>query len=52
MQSKTLDPAEYVEQMALLLDLQLDPEHRLAVVENFAGVWRSHAYYNWFPLPI
>jgi len=30
---KTLNPDEYVEQMALLLDLQLDPEHRPACGE-------------------
>ena len=42
MQSKLSYPAEYVEQMTLLLDLQLNPEHRPAVVENFALNYGIH----------
>lgn len=51
MNSKSLDPAEYVEQMALLLDLQLDPEHRPGVVENFAKIIAIAQLVNEFPLP-
>lgn len=51
MQKKTLNPDEYVEQMALLLDLQLDPEHRTAVVENFARIVAIAHLITEFPLP-
>ncbi len=51
MNSKSLDPAEYVEQMALLLDLQLDPEHQPGVVENFAKIIAIAQLVNEFPLP-
>ncbi len=43
--------AEYVERMALLLDLQLKPEHRLGVVENFARIRVIAQLVNEFPLP-
>ncbi len=43
--------AEYVERMAFLLDLQLNPEHRLGVVENFARIEASAQLVNEFPLP-
>ena len=46
-----LDPAEYVEQMALLLDLELNPEHRPGVVENFARIVAIAQLVNEFPLP-
>ena len=51
MNSNSLDPAEYVEQMALLLDLQLDPEHTPGVVENFATIMAIAQLVNEFPLP-
>lgn len=51
MNSKSLEPAEYVEQMALLLDLQLDPEQRPGVVENFARIVAIAQLVNEFPLP-
>lgn len=51
MEEKMLDPAEYVEQMALLLDLQLKPEHRPGVVENFARIIAIAQLVNEFPLP-
>ncbi len=42
---------EYVERMAFLLDLQLKPEHRLGVVENFAKIAAIAQLVNEFPLP-
>lgn len=51
MDEKTLDPAEYVDQMAMLLDLQLHPEHRPGVVENFARIMAIAQIVNEFPLP-
>lgn len=51
MDEKTLDVAEYVEQMALLLDLQLKPEHRPGVVENFGRIRAIAQLVNEFPLP-
>ncbi len=38
MDEEILDLAEYVEQMALLLDLQLQPEHRSGVVQNLERI--------------
>ncbi len=43
--------AEYVERMAFLLDLQLNLEHRLGVVENFARIEAIAQLVNEFPLP-
>lgn len=51
MKEKTLDPAEFVEQMALLLDLPLKPEHRPGVVENFARIMAIAQLVNEFSLP-
>lgn len=46
-----LNPADYVEQMALLLNLQLDQEHQLSVVENFVRIMAIAQLVNEFPLP-
>ena len=43
--------AEYVEQMAMLLDLQLKPEHRTGVIENFGQIKAIARLVNEFPLP-
>ena len=43
--------AEYVDQMALLLDLQIDPEYRLEVVDNFARIMAQAQLVNEFSLP-
>ncbi len=51
MDKKTLDSSEYVDQMAMLLDLQLNPEHRLGVIENFERVILIAQLVNEFPLP-
>ena len=45
-----LDPAEYVKQMALLLDLELKEEHRSGVVENLARIIAIAQLVNEFPL--
>lgn len=50
MDKKTLDSSEYVDQMAMLLDLQLNPEHRLGVIENFERVIPIAQLVNEFPL--
>ena len=42
---------EYVDQMALLLDLQIDPEYRLEVVDNFARIMAQAQLVNEFSLP-
>lgn len=51
MENKPFNPAEYVEQMAMLLDLQLKPEHRPGVVENFERIVPIAQLVNEFPLP-
>lgn len=38
MEEEILDVAKYVEQMALLIDLQLQPEHRSDVVQNLERI--------------
>ena len=43
--------AEHVDQMALLLDLQIDPEYRLEVVDNFARIMAIAQLVNEFSLP-
>lgn len=51
MEEKTIDPALYVEQMALLINLPLDPEHRPGVVENMERIITIAQLVNDFPLP-
>lgn len=51
MSEKTFDPAEYVEQMARVLDWPLQPEHRAGVVENFARIQAVAKLVTEFPLP-
>lgn len=51
MNEKTLAASEYVDQMAMLLDLQLHPAHRPGVVENFARIMAIAQIVNEFPLP-
>ncbi|WP_017721091.1 DUF4089 domain-containing protein [Kamptonema formosum] len=51
MSEKMFDPAEYVEQMARLVDLPLQPEHRAGVVENFARIQAVAKLVTEFPLP-
>lgn len=50
MDDSTLSIAEYVSQMTMLLDLQLSPEHRPSVIENFARIKVIAQLVNEFPL--
>lgn len=49
--SQEFDVGEYVEQMALLLDLQLRDEYRDGVVANFERIKAIAQLVNSFPLP-
>jgi Asp-tRNA(Asn)/Glu-tRNA(Gln) amidotransferase C subunit len=51
MDERTFNPSEYVDQMAILLDLQLKPEHRPGVIENFERIIAIAQLVNEFPLP-
>lgn len=51
MSEEDLFVAEYVEQIAKLLDLQLKPEHRIGVIENFSRIKAIASLVNEFPLP-
>jgi Protein of unknown function (DUF4089) len=46
-----LDLAAWVDQMAALIGLPLDPEHRPGVVENFARIAPIAQLVMDFPLP-
>jgi hypothetical protein len=51
MESQSLNVGEYVDQMALLLDLQLRDEYRDGVVENFEKIIAIAILVNSFPIP-
>ncbi|WP_026100477.1 DUF4089 domain-containing protein [Fortiea contorta] len=51
MENEQFDVTEYVEQMALLLDLQLRDEYRDGVVANFERIRAIAHMINSFPLP-
>ncbi|MBW4689540.1 MAG: DUF4089 domain-containing protein [Komarekiella atlantica HA4396-MV6] len=51
MESRGFNVDEYVEQMALLLDLQLRDEYRDGVVANFERIRAIAQLVNSFPLP-
>ena len=51
MKEKRFDAA-YIEQMALVVDLPLDPKHRPGVVENLARIMALAQLVNEFPLPV
>lgn len=51
MSQKSLNPAEYVDQMALLINLPLDPEHRRGVIENMERIIAVAKLVTEFPLP-
>jgi hypothetical protein len=52
MEQNTLSIADYVDRMAMVLDLPLKPEHRLGVIENFARIKAIAKQVNEFPLPL
>ena len=51
MDENTLSIAEYVDQMAIVLDLHLNPEYRTGVIENFTKIKAIAQLVNEFPLP-
>mgnify|MGYP002785065826 FL=1 len=51
MSEKSLDPTEYVDQMSLLINLPLDPEHRPGVIENMERILAVAKLVTEFPLP-
>ncbi len=51
MESKKFDVGEYVDLMALLVDLQLRDEYRDGVVANFHRIKAIAQIVNEFPLP-
>ncbi|NMG22916.1 DUF4089 domain-containing protein [Brasilonema bromeliae] len=51
MEGKELNVGEYVDLMALLLDLQLKDEFRGGVVANFERIMAIAQVVNEFPLP-
>lgn len=51
MKSEEFDVGEYVDLMALLLDLQLHDEYRDGVVANFERIQAIAQIVNEFPLP-
>ncbi len=51
MEGKGFDVGEYVDLMALLLDLQLRDEYRDGVVGNFERIQAIAQVINEFPLP-
>ncbi|BAY44609.1 hypothetical protein SAMD00079811_22100 [Scytonema sp. HK-05] len=51
MEDKGFDVGEYVDLMALLLDLQLRDEYRDGVVANFERIKAIAQVVNEFPLP-
>jgi Protein of unknown function (DUF4089) len=48
---KTINPAEYVEQISKLLDLPIDPEYYPGVVKNFATICAIAKLVTDFPIP-
>ena len=51
MSDRPKDLNRYVEQMALVLDLPLQPEHQAGVVDNLARMKAIAQFVNEFPLP-
>ena len=51
MKDKKNDAGQYVEQTALLLDLQLRDEYRVNVIKNFEKIQVIAKLVNEFPLP-
>lgn len=51
MNKNTSSTDDFVDQMALVLDLQLNPEYRVGVIENFIKIKAIAQLVNEFPLP-
>jgi len=52
MEQNTLSIADYVDRMAMVLDLPLKPEHHPGVIENFARIKAIAQLVNEFPIPL
>jgi hypothetical protein len=48
---KTINAAEYVEQISQVLDLPIDPEYYSGVVKNFTAICAIAKLVTNFPLP-
>ncbi len=48
--NQPIDPALFVDQMAAIVELPLQPEHRQGVVDNFARIMAVAQLVNEFPL--
>ncbi|MFP5273762.1 DUF4089 domain-containing protein [Coleofasciculus sp.] len=51
MTKETFDVSEYVDRMAELIDLPIDPEYRPSVVDNITRIAAIAQLVNDFPLP-
>lgn len=51
MTDKPLDIADYVDRMAELMDLPIDPEYHSGVVDNMTRIAAIAQLVNEFPLP-
>lgn len=51
MKNKKIDPGQYVDQTALLLNLQLRDEYRDSTIANFEKIQVIAKLVNEFPLP-
>lgn len=50
MTEQSIEPAAFVDQMAAVVGLPLEPEHRPGVIDNFARIMAIAALVNDFPL--
>ncbi|MEQ9670586.1 DUF4089 domain-containing protein [Coleofasciculus sp. G2-EDA-02] len=51
MTKESFDVGEYVDRMAELIDLPIDPEYRFGVVDNLTRIAAIAQLVNDFPLP-
>lgn len=45
------NPSQYIEQMSIILDLPLQPEHKIGVIKNFETIIKISQLVNEFSLP-
>ena len=50
MTEQPIDPATFVDQMAAIVELPIQPEHRQGVIDNFARIIAVAQLVNEFPL--
>lgn len=51
MEKNIPNAAEYVDTISTLVDLSIDPEHRLGVIQNFEQIMAIAKLVTEFPLP-